>query len=348
MHSSRYDDEKKLLDREKELGIRGILKHLEELGWSIYQWRYEEDLNEGTEKQIENYKKRFSYSKHFVEVFSPYYNGMLRGESKKTLREAVEKCLTKAQGFCKCEHETGHEYVPYKRKDESEEYDNGLVMCKHCGFWGYTNKVKVLEREKESIENELESRKKNIGKMYSSSEKFGFGFNMFGEMMMRRDDEKFEKFMETKGLEIEKMIKQELDTYISMKVALKNILKNDEYHGIEIDTQFIEKMYQNQKNVMIKFMIGSKNSYNFEIVINNPCDDKMVEIISSDDFVINDIFDFKKLSTIIKKRINRYDSIIEKLDKSHIDSLIFSQYKLLEEKKRLQNLPKNLQEAFIL
>lgn len=104
---------------EKTLNILGIKNQLKDLGWVRWQWRYGE-------------------KKSFVEVFSTVYNGYLRGDDK-SLYEACVKVLNRAQNFAKCERTKGHKYEPMKN------YDNGMIECVHCGFWGYAPEFKRLK-----------------------------------------------------------------------------------------------------------------------------------------------------------------------------------------------------------
>lgn len=133
---------------EKHFEVVGLIEHLKNLGWHQYQWNYVSV--EDHEKHLAGFEAKHGPVKFrdhacFAEFFSEYYNGYLRGDGL-TVRQAIEKCLTTAQRYAGCEQRTGHEYVPYKVRD-GKEYDNGLVMCKHCGFNGFSTLVKTLQQK---------------------------------------------------------------------------------------------------------------------------------------------------------------------------------------------------------
>lgn len=133
MHSNDFShkldgqiDGKTQKEWETEFGILGFLAHMEGLGWSTYQWRYSDPATAQP--------STFNRKPCFVEFFSQYYHGYLRGDGD-TVREAVERCVNIAQRYAQCERKPGrgHEYVPFRRGKNGEEYTNGLLMCKHCG-----------------------------------------------------------------------------------------------------------------------------------------------------------------------------------------------------------------------
>lgn len=156
-------DGKDQAEWEKELGVTGVIQHLDGLGWTQYQWNYQSI--EDHEKHLKEYEAQHGPVSRrdracFAEFFSPYYNGYLRGDGL-TVRAAIESCLTTAQRFAGCEQRIGHEYVPFKVRDDGEEYDNGLIMCKHCGFNGFSTLVKSLRQQLDHMRIALEVEKQH-------------------------------------------------------------------------------------------------------------------------------------------------------------------------------------------
>lgn len=166
-------DGKDLKEWESEFGLKGMIKHLHSLGWENYQWNYEKTITE-------------SYQTHFAEFFSPYYHGMLRGDSKESVADAIEKCLNRAQKYNQCEQKKGHEFKPYQRPNGTV-YDNGLIECKHCGFNGYSGMVDNLKQQVEMLEIRLRHEQELKANMIRNAEKEGFGFNIFGSLIYKKD-----------------------------------------------------------------------------------------------------------------------------------------------------------------
>lgn len=135
MHSNDFDQPWRKIksstkeDIEKEQNIIGMIAHLKKLGWSNYQWNLKEE------------NSQFKGLSNFAEFFAPYYHGYLRGDSEESLYEAVKSCLNEAQKFTACEVRTGHKYR------ERPKYENGLCVCKHCGFNGFSPQINTLKSE---------------------------------------------------------------------------------------------------------------------------------------------------------------------------------------------------------
>lgn len=170
-------------EHEKDFGVVGEIKHLHDLGWERYQWRYrkEEDCKDNAELGAMRIAGGC-----FAEFFSVYFNGYLRGDGK-TVKEAVLQCLNKAQKFAACRE---HEF------QSAKGYENGLIQCTKCGFWGHTSVIKslksqienlriALEVEKEfSARNERDLKEKGKG----SRELFAESLEALGEAMAKSND----------------------------------------------------------------------------------------------------------------------------------------------------------------
>ena len=137
---------KKQEEHEADFGVVGEIAHLKELGWERYQWRY---TKEDECKENNKVGKMCIAQGCFAEFFSLYFNGYLRGDGK-TVKEAILKCLHKAQKFAACKN---HEYL------SKEGYTNGLIICKHCGFWGHTTMIKSLKDQIRHLTIQLEVEK---------------------------------------------------------------------------------------------------------------------------------------------------------------------------------------------
>lgn len=189
MHSSDFKYREKIEGKtqrewEDNLGMVGIINHLNDLGWKTYQWRYQDTLvdDKKREEYMERYGDRINNLTHFAEFFSPYYNGYLRGDSKSSLREAMENCLNEAQGYLNCENNAGHSFVPYKRK--GKEYDNGLIECSKCGFNGYTSLVGILEAERDQCKKLIDMLNTDRATFLRNAHEAGVKFNIMGEVIV--------------------------------------------------------------------------------------------------------------------------------------------------------------------
>ena len=346
MHSNNIMEESKLIEMENKLKIKGIINHLKELGWDSYQRRYEEGLSQGSEEDIKTFKKRFKYVTHFAEFFSEKYNGMLRGDSKNSLREAVEKCLNRAQKYCACEQRKGHEYVPYKNKKDLKEYDNGLVMCKHCGFNGYTNIIKDTERQISTLENIVNIKQELIMNMSRSAKKNGLDFNILGDLLNRNETQEYLDFNKTIGEEIRKEIKEERKLNKSMIEILSALILEDERKN-KIDEKFISNLYNGNKNVLVKYAIGM-NEYNFELVISTQGKNGLKEILKSDNFIVNNEFDASKLNKLLKEKILKYKNLNTQINSEFCENIIYNSFLFKKSKQELENLPKRYRKILLL
>ena len=154
-------------DWEKEWELEGVIEHLHSLGWERYQWNFE------SEEELEE----FPNCTHFAEFFSPYYHGYLRGDSKTSLKEAMEVCLNTAQRYAQCETKTGHEYIT------SPGYSNGLIECRFCGFHGYSPQIDTLKKQIENLEIHLRTVQEDQAKWIQNAKKHGITFNHFGKVL---------------------------------------------------------------------------------------------------------------------------------------------------------------------
>lgn len=146
-------DERTREEWEQEFGIVGLVNHLSGLGWSRYQWRFVPPEKQAASKaafEAKHGKAPRREFECFAEFFSPYFHGYLRGDGP-TVREAVEECVNTAQRYATCGNTTGHAYVPYKHGGKGEEYTNGLIMCRHCGFCGHTTLIEAMKTENENL-----------------------------------------------------------------------------------------------------------------------------------------------------------------------------------------------------
>ena len=174
-HSNKFEynvlskNGKSQLDWEKELGIDSIRVSLREHGWETWQW------NVHTQKEIDECE----FNTHFVEAFSPYYHGYLRGDSRVSLRDACEKILNISQRFNDCERKTGHLFEP------KEEYSNGLLSCKYCGFWGYSNLFHGLKDEVENYKICVDVEKENAFEVRQAIRKIGLASNLCGGLLIK-------------------------------------------------------------------------------------------------------------------------------------------------------------------
>jgi hypothetical protein len=150
---------------EKKFKITNMIKRLHDLGWNSYQWSYTENIEE------------FPILTHFAEFFSDKYHGYLRGDSQLTVQEAVQNCLLKALSFHNCEERRGHDYEPFQAK--GREYENGLIMCQHCGFSGYATKLEMIKRHIDHYENYLIHEKERTITMIKNAKEVGININPF-------------------------------------------------------------------------------------------------------------------------------------------------------------------------
>lgn len=168
MHNRDFDfrptiDNKTKEEWEKELDIDGLIVRFKELGWEVMNWSYDNVNNK----------------RHFVECTGPYYSDFLRGDSEVSLKEAFEKVLNKMQKFNQCENTNGgHEYT------NRPGYNNGLLACKKCGFGGYTNLVKIKNRELDHYKSIYEHTCERLSAIQISLNELNVGVNMFGGLII--------------------------------------------------------------------------------------------------------------------------------------------------------------------
>lgn len=201
--------EKSQEDWEKELGIDGIKKSLKEHGWESWQWRVL------TQKAIKKHK----YSTHFVEAFSPYFHGYLRGDSKESLRDACEHILNKAQKFNSCEKKTNHNFEP------KEGYSNGLLSCKHCGFWGYTNLFAKIRSDIEHYKIYATVSRNHESESREAISQVGLAFNGFGGMLIKNINEEGYSFCNSDFKLNDKFLKELWGLFIKHKLIKKKCVK---------------------------------------------------------------------------------------------------------------------------
>jgi hypothetical protein len=172
----RQIDGKTQAEWEQEFGIVGLIEAMSKLGWQRYQWDHTSDQT-FAEFQEKN-PTITTANQCFAEFFSIYYRGYLRGDGK-TVREAVEQCLQTAQRYAGCESNNpdGHYYVPYRRGKSQKEYENGLLMCKYCGFAGHTSLVGHLVSENESLKISLDVAKDMAAKEIQHYRENGMSFS---------------------------------------------------------------------------------------------------------------------------------------------------------------------------
>lgn len=124
----------KLLQIERDLGIRGILEHLKQAGWEAYQWR---NSREGRTS--------------FLELSGLAYSDFRRTESKTGIKHAAEAMLNRVQAIVRCEKTVGHDFTSRKG------YDNGVLACHHCGFGGYSSNYLQQARDARNWQERAES-----------------------------------------------------------------------------------------------------------------------------------------------------------------------------------------------
>lgn len=156
---------------EKELGVAPALIALKKMGWLRSQWRI----------YTKTTLKKCKHLTFFVEIFSDYYHGYLRGDSRISLKVACNNALNLAMKFNKCEKTQGHVFEPMPK------YDNGLLHCKKCGFWGYSSKFERMTSEIEHYKLYFHMAQENNAKHIEILRKFGFAFNGFGGLLIRNN-----------------------------------------------------------------------------------------------------------------------------------------------------------------
>lgn len=166
---SLFSSRKTKKEYEKELDVSASLKALKSMGWHRSQWHIY------TKADLKKYK----HMTIFVEIFSDYYHGYLRADSRISLKHACNKALNKAMKFNMCEQKHGHIFEPIPT------YDNGLLHCKKCGFWGYTSKFEQMNRETEHYKLYYHMAQENNAKYTEILRKYGIAFNGFGGLLIR-------------------------------------------------------------------------------------------------------------------------------------------------------------------
>lgn len=148
---------------EEKRGINNIREALKTLGWETWQWR------NCTKTDL----KKYPSFTNFVEAFGKNYNGYLRGDSRKSLKDACNQILNRAQKMAQCEMKgSGHVYRSMKG------YENGMINCSKCGFWGYNNIFSHMNRDLSSIKFEINHIKKEFGTFRENIRILGFGSNL--------------------------------------------------------------------------------------------------------------------------------------------------------------------------
>lgn len=173
-------------DYEEAFGIAPMLKALKDMGWDRWQW------HNYSRADLDKYK----HATCFIEMFGDHFKGMLRGDSNKNLKEAVEHVLNKAMRMNKCEMDTGHSYTTAKG------YTNGLMECSNCGFMGYTNLFQIKMSEISHYKMVAQMHQEEIRKQMQVISEFGMAFNGFGGMLiLDKVGEKKHSFLRPKPLD---------------------------------------------------------------------------------------------------------------------------------------------------
>lgn len=172
VHSRYFHNHEKLKEYEKEKGVLGYIEFLKDNGWNSYQW------NDETEESLKKYK----YQTCFLEVFGDNYNGYIRTDSKKDLEDCFKKAIDIVMKYNKCENTyNGHEFENYKN------YENGLMVCKKCGFNGYSSIFKSLNQTIDDYKIHYKITQEHLNSLLSQLNQYGISLTIGNKLKMGKN-----------------------------------------------------------------------------------------------------------------------------------------------------------------